>query len=54
MTLVLASTGGKYVAAAYCVFLAIILIYVAIMAAKVARMERELTSLDELAENRDK
>jgi hypothetical protein len=54
MTLVLASTGGKYVAAAYCVFLAIILIYLAIMAMKVARIERELTSLDELAEHRDR
>ena len=53
MTLVLASTGGKYVAAAYCVFLAIVLIYVAIMATKVARMERELTALDDLAEHRE-
>jgi hypothetical protein len=52
MTLVLASTGGKYVAAAYCVFLAIVLIYMAIMAMKVARMEREVTSLDDLAEAR--
>jgi len=52
MTLVLASTGGKYVAAAYCVFLAIILIYLAIMAMKVARMERELSSLDDLSEQR--
>jgi hypothetical protein len=54
MTVVLASTGGKYVAAAYCVFLAIILIYLAIMAAKVARMERELGTLDDLAESRDR
>jgi hypothetical protein len=54
MTLVLASTGGKYVAAAYAVFLAIILIYVAIMAAKVARMEREITTLSDLADHRDR
>jgi hypothetical protein len=54
VTLVLASTGGKYVAAAYAVFLAIILIYVAIMSAKVARMEREITTLSDLAEQRDK
>jgi hypothetical protein len=52
MTLVLASTGGKYVAAAYCVFLAVVLIYVAIMASKLVRIERELTTLDELSEQR--
>ena len=49
---VLAASGGKYVAAAYAVFLAIVLIYLAIMAAKVARIERELTTLDDLAEHR--
>jgi uncharacterized MAPEG superfamily protein len=54
MTLVLASTGGKYVAAAYCVFLAIVLIYLAIMAAKVARIEREVATLDDLAERRER
>ena len=53
MTLVLASTGGKYVAAAYCVFLAIVLIYVAIMATKMQRIERELSTLDDLADRRD-
>jgi hypothetical protein len=51
--LVLAASGDKYVYAAYAVFLAIVLIYVAIMAAKVARMERELTTLDDLANHRD-
>jgi CcmD family protein len=45
VTLVLASAGGKYVAAAYAVFLALILIYVAIMATKLARIERELDEL---------
>jgi hypothetical protein len=54
MTFVLADTGGKYVAAAYCVFLAIVVIYLAIMAAKVARIERELGALDDLAESRDR
>jgi CcmD family protein len=39
--------AGKYVAAAYLVFLALILIYVAIMGAKVARIERELSQLAE-------
>ena len=34
--------AGKYVAGAYVVFLVLILIYVAIMAGKVARIEREL------------
>jgi hypothetical protein len=39
--------AGKYVAAAYIVFLALILIYVAIMAAKLVRIDRELTELAE-------
>jgi predicted S18 family serine protease len=39
--------AGKYVAAAYVVFLALILIYVAIMAAKLVRIDRELTQLAE-------
>jgi hypothetical protein len=43
--LVLASSGGKYVAAAYVVFLALILLYVAIMATKLSRIERELNDL---------
>jgi CcmD family protein len=47
MTLVLASTGGNYVAAAYGVFLALVLVYVAIMATKLARIERELHDLTE-------
>jgi hypothetical protein len=42
--------AGKYVAAAYLVFLGLVLIYVAIMASKLARMERELTELNELAD----
>jgi CcmD family protein len=43
--LVLASSGDKYVAAAYVVFLALILLYVAIMATKLSRIERELDEL---------
>jgi CcmD family protein len=38
-------TAGPYVAAAYIVFVALILIYVAIMARKQRRTERELNEL---------
>jgi hypothetical protein len=38
-------TAGKYVAGAYLVFLAIVLTYVAIMAVRLARTERELAEL---------
>jgi hypothetical protein len=41
-----------YVAAAYLVFFALVLVYVAIMASKLARFERELTELNELADER--
>jgi hypothetical protein len=44
--------AGKYVAGAYLVFLALVLVYVAIMAAKLQRIGRELRSLSELAEER--
>jgi uncharacterized membrane protein len=42
--------AGKYVAGAYIVFVVLILIYVAIMAAKLQRIERELGELADLAE----
>ena len=42
--------AGKYVAGAYVVFVVLILIYVAIMAAKLQRIERELTELASFAE----
>ena len=38
-------TAGKYVAGAYIVFVALILVYVAIMARRLARTERELEQL---------
>jgi hypothetical protein len=38
-------SAGKYVAAAYIVFVALILIYVTIMARRLLRTERELTQL---------
>jgi len=44
--------AGKYVAAAYIVFVVLILVYVAIMAAKLQRIERELRELAGFAEQR--
>lgn len=44
--------AGKFVAGAYVVFVGLILIYVAIMAAKLGRIERKLRSLAGLAEER--
>ena len=40
--------AGKYVAAAYVVFLALILVYVAILGSKITRIDRELGELLEL------
>jgi hypothetical protein len=37
--------AGKYVAGAYVVFVALILVYVAIIGAKIARLDREITQL---------
>jgi hypothetical protein len=39
-----------YVAAAYLVFLALVLIYVVIMASRLARHQREIVELEELAD----
>ena len=46
-------TAGPYVAAAYIVFVALILIYVAIMARKLTRTQRELRELRRELEARD-
>jgi hypothetical protein len=46
--------AGPYVAAAYLVFLALILIYVAIMAGKLVRIARELGELTQLVQRRDR
>jgi hypothetical protein len=43
---------SEYVAGAYLVFLALLLIYVSIMAYKLTRFERELVELNELADSR--
>ena len=45
--------AGKYVAAAYLVFLALVLIYVAIMASKLARLSRDVEEIADLVERRE-
>jgi hypothetical protein len=45
-------TAGKHVAGAYIVFLAMVLIYVAIMATRLARTEREIAELRRDVERR--
>ena len=45
--------AGPYVAGAYLVFLVMVLAYVAIMAAKLSRIERELVELSEIAAIRE-
>ena len=45
--------GDGYLAAAYLVFLALVLIYVAIMAVRLGRLERDLAELNELAARGD-
>ena len=46
--------GGDYVAAAYVVFVALVVIYIAIIASKLSRMEKELSILNELMDKRAK
>ena len=46
--------AGPYVAAAYLVFLALIMIYVAIMAGKLVRIARDLGELTQLVERRER
>ncbi len=43
-------TAGKYVAGAYIVLFALVLVYLAIMAIRLSRIESDLTELLELAE----
>jgi hypothetical protein len=43
-------TAGKYVAAAYIVLFAIVLIYVAIMAIRLSHIERDLSELLSISE----
>jgi hypothetical protein len=44
--------AGKYVAGAYIVFLVLLLVYVAIMATRLQRLDRELGDLANLAEGK--
>ncbi len=44
--------AGPYVAAAYLIFLALLLIYMAIMGRKLARIERETAELTEIVAQR--
>jgi hypothetical protein len=46
--------AGKYVAAAYLVFVALLLIYLAIMAGRLSRVERELSELNADVERRER
>jgi type II secretory pathway component PulM len=46
------SSGEKYVAAAYGVFLVFVLVWAAIIAAKLSRLERETAELVRLADER--
>jgi type II secretory pathway component PulM len=46
------SSGEKYVAAAYGVFLVVVLLWAAILAAKLSRLERETGELAQLARSR--
>jgi hypothetical protein len=54
--MILASTvlpdNAGYVAAAYLVFLALLLVYVGIMAYKLTRIQRDVAEISELAERR--
>jgi hypothetical protein len=43
--------AGKYVAGAYVVFLTLVVVYVAIIGAKIGRIERDLAELNDLVED---
>lgn len=45
--------AGKYVAAAYGVFVTMLVVYIAIIGARLARMERDVKALADLAEERE-
>jgi hypothetical protein len=45
--------AGKYVAAAYGVFATMLVVYIAIIGARFARVEREVKALADMVEERD-
>jgi len=45
--------AGKYVAAAYGVFVTLLVVYLAVIGARIARVEREVKELADLVEERD-
>ncbi len=52
--MLLIAEGGDYVAAAYIVFVTLVVVYIAIIASKLSRMEKELDTLNELMDKRAK
>jgi hypothetical protein len=46
--------AGKYVAAAYGVFVTMLVVYIAIIGARFARVEREVKALADLTEDGDR
>lgn len=46
--------AGQYVAGAYVVFLVLILVYVAIMGAKIARIQRQVSELLDFTDEEDR
>ena len=45
--------AGKYVAAAYGVFVTLLVVYIAIIGSRIARVEREVKELADMAEERE-
>ena len=45
--------AGQYVAAAYAVFVVLLIVYVGIMAVRLGRISKEIESIAELAEKRE-
>ena len=46
-------TAGRYVAGAYVVFMVLLIIYVAIMAMRLTRIQKDIAVIDEMLQTRD-
>jgi len=46
--------AGKYVAGAYGLFVTLLVVYIGIIGARIARVEREVKALADMAEERDR